>query len=249
MRRYVFLLMAVIFASCGSYREKSGVQELAVQTEFSTNSDGLGQIITIDFSAGESFYYPMMAFWLEDMDNNYIQTLYVARSVATGVFRYGRQEGNKWVESARRAPQTLPYWAHQRGVKASDGLFMPEPGNTVPDAYTGATPVTGFILTARTDRMLKGSVRLLMEINQNWDWNRYWTNDRFPGDEYYARSAQPALVYEVVLDIESNGGPYSMKPIGHSHWSGSTGELFPDLSSITTALDITGFVNVSVSGN
>ncbi|MFO7574492.1 MAG: hypothetical protein R6W67_04995 [Bacteroidales bacterium] len=249
MKRYIILLITVIVASCGSYRDKSGNSELAVQTEFSSNTDGRGQVFTIDFRAGDSFYYPMMAFWLEDMDSSYLQTLYVARSVATGVFKYGRQEGNRWVESDRRAPQALPYWSHQRGIMASDGLFMPEPGNPVPDAYTGATPVTGFVLTARADKMLQGRVRLLMEINQNWDWNQYWTNDRFPGDENYAMSAQPALVYEVILDIESNGGPYNMKPIGHSHWSGRTGELFPDFSTLTTALDITGYLTVIVSGN
>lgn len=249
MKRYIFFLAAVIITSCGSYRDKSRTPELALQTQLSANSDGLGQTLTIDFNAGESFYYPMMAFWLEDMDNNYIQTLYVARSVATGVFKYGRQEKSGWIESSKRAPQTLPYWAHQRGVKASDGLFMPDPDNPVPDAYTGATPVTGFVLTARVDKMLEGSVRLLMEINQNWDWNRYWTNDKFPGDENYAMSAQPALVYEVVMDIESNGGPYKMVPIGHSHWSGRTGELFTDLSTITTALNITDLVTVKVSGN
>ena len=40
----------------------------------------------------------------------------------------------------------LPYWSHKRGVIASDGLYMPEPENPVPDAYSGATPVKGFVL-------------------------------------------------------------------------------------------------------
>ena len=50
-------------------------------------------------------------------------------------------------DGTKRAPQTLPYWAHKRGIKATDGLYMPDHQNPVPDAYTGATPVTGFILT------------------------------------------------------------------------------------------------------
>ena len=73
-------------------------------------------------------------------------------SVATGVFKYGKKENNKWVAAPKRAPQTLPYWAHKRGVVASDGLYMPEPENPVADAYSGATPVKSFILNARTDK-------------------------------------------------------------------------------------------------
>jgi hypothetical protein len=249
MNKYSIFLLVAIISSCGSYRDKTSRSDTSVQTQLSANDEGSGQIFKIDFKAGDSFYYPMMAFWLEDMDGNYIQTLYVARSVATGVFRYGKQDGKKWVESSKRAPQTLPYWAHQRGVKASDGLFMPEPANPVPDAYTGATPVTGFVLTARSDEKLRGKVRLLMEINQNWDWNRYWTNDRFPGDENYAMSAQPAVVYEAVIDVDTDGGPYVLKPLGHSHWSGTTGELFKDLTTLTTALEITRYLTVTVSGN
>ena len=56
---------------------------------------------------GESFYYPLMAIWLEDENGKYIQTLFVARSVATGIFKFGKQENNKWIAAAKRAPQTL----------------------------------------------------------------------------------------------------------------------------------------------
>lgn len=247
MKNYLIITLLLLVGSCGSYREKARISQLAVQSEILTNQDGEGQVFIIDFRAGESFYYPMMAFWLEDLDGNYIQTLYVARSVATGVFQYGRQQGNKWVAAEKRAPQTLPYWAHKRGIRASDGLFMPEPGNPVADAYTGATPVTGFILTARADEKLDGKVRLLMEINQNWDWNHHWTNDKFPGDGNYAMSAQPAVVYEVLVDASEGGGPFIMTPVGHSHWSGTTGDLYTDLTTLTTALQIAGEVMVTVT--
>ncbi|MCK7540183.1 MAG: hypothetical protein MZV63_59435 [Marinilabiliales bacterium] len=48
--------------------------------------------------------------------------------------------------SCKRAPQTLPYWSHKRGIRASDGLYMPDPENPVADAYSGATPTTSFVL-------------------------------------------------------------------------------------------------------
>jgi hypothetical protein len=122
---------------------------------------------------------------------------------------------------------------------------MPEPDAPVADAYTGATPVTGFILNSKADKVLSGSFRVLLEINQNWDWNRYWTNDKFPGDLNYSFSAQPALVYEAVIDVSSPGKEFLMRPIGHSHYSGKTGELFSDLSTLSTALNIASSITVT----
>ena len=140
----------------------------------------------------------------------------------------------------------MPYWAHKRGIKASDGLFVPDQGTAVPDAYTGATPVTGFVMTSRADNPLPEKFKVMLEINQNWDWNEFWTNDKYPGDENYKWSCQPALVYEVVIDLDSLKDAYEMKPIGHSHYSGSTGELYSDLSTLTTALQIADSIIVRV---
>jgi hypothetical protein len=246
MYRIFIIAVLVLPASCSSgiKRQKSLVPEK--RTEVITNQSGKGQEITIDFYKGKAFNYPLMAAWLEDEEGKYIQTLYVAKSVATGIFRYGRQENNKWVEAPKRAPQTLPYWAHRRGIVASDGLYMPEPSNPVPDAYTGATPTTGFSVISRADHKLNGTIRVLFEINQNWDWNEYWTNDRYPDDEYYKMSCQPALVYEAKTDAGNTGIAYRMIPIGHSHYSGKTGELFTDLSTLTTALQIADSIIVRI---
>jgi len=230
--------------STGSLRTESPVQQEKVS--FATNPEGRGPQITVDLTPGESFYYPLFAIWLETDEGDYIQTLYVARAVATGIFEYGRQEQNRWVTAPKRAPQTMPYWAHKRGIRAADGLFMPDERTAVPDAYTGATPKTGFIMTSRADNPLPGKFRVMLEINQNWDWNEYWTNNRFPDDENYKWSAQPALVYEALIDMNSPRESYTMKPAGHSHYSGKTGELFTDLSSLTTALNIAKSIVVSL---
>jgi len=237
---YRFLVFSFIFTtgacSTGSIRTKSPTKQDKVS--FATNPAGKGPEIVVDLTPGESFYYPLFAIWLETAEGNYIQTLYVAKAVATGIFEYGKQDKNKWITAAKRAPQTLPFWAHKRGIRAADGLFMPDEKSAVPDAYTGATPKTGFILSSRADNPLPGKFRVMLEINQNWDWNEYWTNDRYPDDENYKWSCQPALVYQAEIDMQSLKDSYSMKPIGHSHYSGKTGELFSDLSTLTTALRI-----------
>lgn len=246
MNRILIIVTAITLSACsaGSLKKQAEVQE--EKRTLVTNTEGKGPEIVVDLKRGESFYYPLFAIWLEEEDGKYIQTLYVARAVGTGFFKYARQEGNKWISEVKRAPQTLPYWAHKRGIQATDGLFVPDAGTSVPDAYTGATPITSFVLTSRADEPLPERFRVMLEINQNWDWNEFWTNDKFPDDENYKMSCQPALVYETVIDTRNPKESYLMTPVGHSHYSGKTGEINTDLSTLTTAMKIIESVTVKV---
>jgi len=94
---------------------------------------------------------------------------------------------------------------------------------------------------------LKGKYKIMLELNQCWDWNEYWTNDKYPTDVEYKTSSQPALVYEVDIDTNHLKSQYDMKPIGHSHYSGADGSLDPDLSTITTALKIAKKITVTIN--
>ncbi len=246
MRRIIILLITITAGACSSGTIQKGGVIKEESSSIYTNRGGTGPEIIIEFRKGDSFYYPLMSVWLEDASGKFIQSLFVPASVAHGVFKYGKQENNKWVKAPKRAPQTLPYWSHKRGIIASDGLYMPEPGNSVSDAYSGATPTSSFILYTRSDKALPDVFRVLLEINQNWDWNDYWTNDKFPDDENYKMSCQPALVYESMIDINDLKDRYKMNPIGHSHYSGKTGELFSDLSTLTTALHIADSIIIKV---
>ena len=58
--------------------------------------------------------------------------------------------------------------------------------------------------------------------------------------------ASRLLVYEVKIDSKNRQENYLMRPVGHSHYSGKTGELFTDLSTITTALQIADSIVVRV---
>ncbi len=213
---------------------------------FQTNIRGSGLEIEIEFRKGNSHNFPLMAIWIEDTLGNYLQTLYVAASIAKGVFRHGDASSGRWMPGEIRRPAALPYWGHQRGVQADDGLYLPAFDNPVPDAYTGATPTGSFILNTRTDNMLKKPFYVFFEINQSWDWNSFWTNNKFPGDMAYRSSAQPALVYNTLIDPDFFQEEYIMDPVGRSHHSGSTGELFDDLHTLTTALNIAETIKVRI---
>ncbi len=242
----IIILLALVFGGCKASTLKKSQDSPEKIDIINTNLNGKGPEISLELFKGDSFYYPMLAVWIENESGNYIQSLYVPTSVSTGVYKFGKQDMGKWVPAKKRTPQTLPYWAHKRGIVASDGLYMPENVNELADSYSGASPLNGFFLNTRADMELPPVYRILVEINQNWDWNEYWTNDKYPDDENYKMSCQPALIYAVIIDKKSEEKSYKMKAIGHSHYSGKTGELFPDLNTITTALNIADSIIVRI---
>jgi len=240
------LFVGVISCKQGVQGRNSKARNVDSIALISSNVNGRGKSIEIEMVKGKAHNHPTFAIWIEDMDGNYIQTLFVTSAIGQGIFTYGDNSGGKWKPGEVRRPAALPYWAHKRGIVAEDGSVVPSIRTKVPDAYSGATPAGNFRLTAKTDDALNNKVRLLMEINQPWDWNEYWTNSRFTDDVDYKTSCQPALVFSADIDLSSTGEKTVLNPIGHSHYSGKTGELFTDLSSITSALHIAEQITASV---
>ncbi len=238
----LILLNIVMMPGC-----KTTLPVVETTEKLQVNPQGKGPVIQVDFEKGENHNHPLMAVWVEDLDGNYIQTLYVAESIAKGVFQHGDASSVKWMPGPIRRPAALPYWAHKRGIKEKDGLYVPTVDTPIPDAYTGATPKGNFTLEGRPNEPLQGKIKVMFEINQTWDWNEYWTNNKYPENEEYKTSCQPALVYQAIVDPDDPQEEYPMEVIGHSHYSGKTGELFTDLSTITTALEIAESITVKVT--
>jgi len=240
---YRILLLGIIFLafSCrGAKMEYTPPEEMI----YNTDNDGLE--IEITFIKGKEHNHPLMAVWIESDNGQFIQTLYIAESIGKGVFKRGDPSSGKWMPGEIRRPAALPYWSHRRGIKASDGLFIPEPENPVPDAYTGPTPSGNFILHTKIENKDIKTFTIYFEINQSWDWNEYWTNNKCPDDKEYKTSCQPALVYSARIDTDNLQPEYVLRVTGHSHYSGQNGELYDDLSTITTALEIAREIKVKI---
>src|SRR5690554_3629156 len=101
-------------------------------------------ILTVHFEKGKAHNHPLMVFWLADSTGSFIQTLYVAESIGKGCFQRVDRSKGMWQAGAIQRPATLPYWAHQRGIKNEFGTYLPSPKHPVPDAFTGATPAGSF---------------------------------------------------------------------------------------------------------
>jgi len=252
MKTKIFSIALLLFISllliAAGYR-CSGTRKTAdsgqVET-IMTNIDGKGISIEVEFLKGESHNHPLLVIWLEDTDGRYIETLYIAESIGRGIFMHGDKSKGQWQAGPIRRPAALPYWGHQRGIREADGLYIPTSENPMPDAVTGPTPSGNFTLQSKSTDPTPAVFKLLLEINQSWDWNEYWTNTKFPDDVDYKSSSQPAIVYEAVIDMNSGLKEFTMIPIGHSHYSGLDGSLDPDLSSLSTALQIVKSVTAVV---
>lgn len=229
------LIAVVVVSGCtGSkqFVDPSPPEILRYQT------DSGGAALEIHFQRGGQHNHPLMVFWLEDEDGNYIRTLYIASSIGKGVFRYGAKGEGHWMPGEIQRPASLPYWAHKRGVKNELGNYIPSPAMPMPDAVTGPTPKRNFVLQSSAGSTAPERFKVMMEINQTWDFNDYWTSGKFPGNDEYLTSCQPALVYEALVDLKDGEKTYLMTPVGHSHYDGSDGSLTKDLTTISTALEI-----------
>lgn len=203
-------------------------------------------ILTIRFEPGRAHNHPLMAFWLADSKGQYIQTLFVAESIGKGRFKRADRSTGKWLAGAIQRPAALPFWAHQRNVRNELGTFNPTPKNPIADAFTGATPPGAFTMYFITNEPLSGTYKVYMEINQSWDWNNYWHNNKFPDDNEYKTSSQPAVIYEATIDTNQAQKEISFQLVGRSHHSGIDGNMYIDLIHLTTARQIVSKVTVSV---
>lgn len=237
--KVIFALLVAFSMSLSAKKKPEPV------TTYNYGVNNAGTALTIQFDKGKEHNHPVFAVWLADENGNYIQTLYVSESVGKGTYNRVDRKVGKWQSGVIQRPATVPYWAHQRNVLNKFGTYMPTPENAVVDAYTGATPPSSFVLNCKTETKLNGKYKVMVELNQTWDWNEYWTNSLYPNDKEYKTSCQPALVYEALIDTNRTGAVV-MQPIGHSHYAGADGSLTTDLSTITTALKIAKKITVMI---
>lgn len=198
----------------------------------------------ISFVKGNSFNHPTFVIWEETLDGTYLRTLFITESYASGIYDYQMIGDSLWTQEhgSSYQPAALPYWTYQRGPLANQSL-VPTPDYPFVDAFTGETPSGDFTFkTGLENKPLER--RILVEVNQAWDWNNYWTNNKFPDSPAYKHSAQPSVIYAGT--VTGNETHLYLNPIGHGDPKGESGELFEDLSTITTAREIFGSVTIEI---
>ncbi|MBE0370793.1 hypothetical protein [Pseudoalteromonas aurantia] len=235
-----------------------------------------GQTVTVEFKKGPYFMWPQYALWIETLEGEFVQPLYVTRSIATNNFTnkvtkvdaeqvfdshlmIGESplaltalEGGEdpQTKNTRMRPESLPVFLHKLGKQASNGYFLPTDNALQVDGYSGATMMNNFIYHTQMRDRLVGQYRVRLEINHSFDYNSYYRSDRFPDDKVYSGdgySAQPSVVYETVIDFSQPQQLQKMTIVGRGHHSGKDGILYRDLENLTTALELVDRVLISHS--
>lgn len=220
-----------------------------------TNHAGVD--IQFDLLHGEHFWHPQIAIWMEDSSGHFVQTLFVTKATAKGLFFGGRTKDNfksfdeekDWSGGDYRRVDALPIWSHKKGPAYTDGYFAPPSNEPLPDAITGATQIGNFILETSVPELSRFTLKL--EINVAFDDNEYYSEYDFPEDDEYhsgtGLTGQPSLIYSVDINLNDRLDYYLMQLVGHGHHSGKTGKIYPDLSKITTARDIVERIVIGVT--
>lgn len=244
---FTFYLLAAISPEMQAQKKKGKHTQIIDTLYINYNQDLIK--IELTFIEGQSHNHPTFAIWLEDKDGSYIETLFVTEYISSGVFGYADAGDWSWKNEKGEAlrPAALPYWSHKRNVISRDSLFIPTPENPIPDAISSATPRSNFVLRTSSSYNLPDTFNILLEINQTWDWNEYWTNSKFPNDKDYKTSSQPSIIYAGEIDFAEARDKIGLKPIGHGHYSGKNGKLYTDLSTFTTALKIASEITVTIT--
>jgi len=230
----IIVILVSLFYSCVT--EKKMVKPIVVELNNSKDFE-------IELSPGPSFNHPTFSIWLEDMDGNYLKTLFITKSYASGIFGYKMLGDSIWVNESGESiqPAALPYWTYKKGLINKKNL-IPTPENPFIDAYTGATPKGKFTLL---DKLLdKKKYNVMLEVNQTWDWNNYWTNNKFPKSNAYKHSSQPSVIYSVTITPKDS--VFYLNPIGHGSPTGENGNLHTNLSTLSTALDIFSSIKITI---
>ena len=215
-----------------------------------------GREISIDIKAGKHYSgpgakvlgvtttaVPQMAVWMEDISGNHLETLYVTKKASNSSYVQSLFGG----EEVRR-PEALPHWSHARGIVSDDGLLMPSRSKPLADALTGATPTASFDLRS-VSTAARDAVVIKLEINRSFDFNEVYHKNAFPDDAVYSgsgNSAQPSLVYGVTVNFTNEQPYYFMTLMGRGHHSGKDGQIYTDLSGVTTAKEMVARAIVEV---
>jgi|GEM_PF-404959 len=244
-----------------------------------TQPQARGEKLTIDLRKGPYFMWPQYAIWLETQDGQLIQPLFVTQKLAKNNFSNkatkidknqiftsnpmaseSREKPTFTFEydpdsaSQRMRPEALPVFLHKLIAQTSGGALNVVDNDAPPkssgvDAYAGATILDNFLLSTRSFKPLPDVYKICFEINQSFDFNDFYSSDRFPEDLVYSGngySGQPSVIYEAIIDRQLNEQYYAMKLVGHGHHSGQDGEIHYDMENLTTATQLIDRIIVEI---
>ncbi|GMQ63110.1 hypothetical protein [Vallitalea maricola] len=193
------------------------------------NKDKEEQYVTINIEKGVEFaglstgiikfaVTPQYAIWIEDIEGNYLETLYVTEKI-----------------SKIKRKSALPVYMK---ILSNEGIEV--------DDISGAS-ITSSIKTnpISVDGIDRKKFKIFMEVNNSYDYNDVYKENLAIGDKGYNTDycGQPAVIYYAEVDLDKNN-TYTLEPIGHSDPTGESANIIYELDSIEGALNIVKKVDI-----
>ncbi|OHD65355.1 MAG: hypothetical protein A2096_07090 [Spirochaetes bacterium GWF1_41_5] len=210
-----------------------------------TRQDITGKKIKIRFTRGPFFMHtqkfgffsikitPQIAVWAEDINGNFIETLYVTAGFGKQNWKFGKFKPD---ETGR--DMCAPYWLN---LLRKNGLPVPTKNTPLPDTVTAATPAGSFSLLSMIQPAELKKIIICAEINKSFDHNTKYHKDR----QESAFNGQPPVVYRAAVDL-TGPGEYNLQLAGRSGETGSDSGLYSDLETLTTAKNIFSEITVII---
>ncbi len=158
------------------------------------------------------------AIWVEDLEGNYITTLYVTNKAGNKNWIFGPKEGR---------PESLPVWYHASKV-APDKSAKEDDANVQLDAVSSATQKAGINITRNipdSDCVIKA------EFNTSFDYNESYTKKNS------GVNGQPSVIYGAKIGM-NNTNQVNLEYLGTGSLEGSDGNIHQNAQGITTAKNI-----------
>jgi len=228
MKRVIFILFFIIIFT------KLFSEELEIEIITGSNYKNNYRMGLINLEV-----IPQIAIWIEDINGNYIDTIYVTYRTAKSKWRGGKNI---------RRPSSLPIWSHKRGIKYGDGGYSPTEDNPLPDTMTGATPKASFIKKWQIpSNFSKNEIVIKIEVNKSFDYNEVYRKDLKKDKKYYNDvNGQPSILYEAKINLKQKKNKVNFNFIGHGNVLGENGNIYEDISFLTDALTIIESINAVI---
>lgn len=172
---------------------------------------------------------PQFAIWIENIETNHLQTVFVTYRVSTG----------DW-EGKADVPVALPKWYNL--FMGSGGLK--DRGDDVA-AITGATPQEDYF-SIRAEVRPGSRWKCWIEVNLAGDYNEAFPEFDFETlteDEF--AQGQPAMLYSTEITAEE-GLVFTPELVAQSVWEEGINRVEPVSEGVTTARDIFRDIKISV---
>jgi hypothetical protein len=159
---------------------------------------------------------PQVAVWLESLEGDFIETIYVT----------AKGEGGTWMMAPKEGrPEALPVWYHLRRGRADAVSAATSPGETRYGSSLALPP---------------GPYVVKLETNRSYDWNADYPKGKA------GVSGQPSVVYRADIELGKGAAVARFEPVGSGSPDGTDGLVRPGIDGLTTALELFSSMSVAV---